>query len=252
MAPSETQGFELKPIRSPQLYEQVVERLRGQILAGLLAPGDRLPPERELARALGVGRGSIREALAALQNDDLVQTRQGAGSFIADDALEQLAEIEEHHVNHVDVSPLAVLEVREILDPAIARSAAMRAQRDDELEQLLARMDDVDELADPVQRRTWSDSDRMFHWRLASISGSQLLQEFYARLAEIMNQPLWRRLRDQGASEPRRVRLYAAEHRLIYECIANGEPEAASFHAVQHVVHVRAGMVSDERHTSPA
>src|SRR3954452_18672876 len=115
------------PLHVPQRYEQVVRRLSADIAAGRLAPGERLPSERDLARALGVGRASVREALAALSNQGLLETRPGSGSFVAADAPARLAATEPSH----DASPTDLLEARALLEPAIARLAAARAPRDD-------------------------------------------------------------------------------------------------------------------------
>jgi DNA-binding transcriptional regulator YhcF (GntR family) len=79
------------PLDRPQRYERIAARLVGDIRAGRLAPGDRLPSERELARRLAVGRASVREALAALALDGVLETRPGSGSFVAADAAARLA-----------------------------------------------------------------------------------------------------------------------------------------------------------------
>src|SRR5919206_2739150 len=78
------------PIRLRQRYEHVAERLLADIAAGRLVPGERLPSERDLARRLGVGRASVREALAVLQNEGVLETRPGSGSFVAAGAAERL------------------------------------------------------------------------------------------------------------------------------------------------------------------
>src|SRR3954452_22017035 len=91
--------------RPLQRYEQVAERLAADIRSGLYAPGERLPAERELARSLEVSRASVREALAALQVQGVVETRPGAGTFVAADAPAGSG------VPH-DASPSAVLEAR--------------------------------------------------------------------------------------------------------------------------------------------
>ncbi|MEA2291727.1 MAG: hypothetical protein QOF17_747, partial [Solirubrobacteraceae bacterium] len=131
------------PLRIAQRYEQVVQRLRADIAAGRLAAGERLPSERELARALGVGRASVREALGVLGNLGLVETRPGSGSFVAADAGARLAGATAE-LPH-DASPSAVLEARLALEPAVARLAAARAQPDEAVEKLLAAME-----AEPV------------------------------------------------------------------------------------------------------
>src|SRR3954454_15521681 len=110
-----------RTFRPLQRYEQIAERLAADIRSGLLAPGERLPSERELARQLEVSRASVREALAALQLQGVVETRAGAGTFVAADAQPS------QELPH-DASPSAVLEARAQLEPAVARLAARRAQ----------------------------------------------------------------------------------------------------------------------------
>ena len=80
MALSEEQTNRFRPL---QRYEQVAERLAADIRSGALAPGERLPSERELARTLEVSRASVREAIGALQLQGVVETRPGAGTFVA-------------------------------------------------------------------------------------------------------------------------------------------------------------------------
>lgn len=92
-----------------QLYEHIVDVLEEQIRSGALLPGDRPPAERDLARQLEVGRSSVREAVAALGTRGIVETRAGAGSFIAAAAPELVCPEERPAV--ADASPSAALEV---------------------------------------------------------------------------------------------------------------------------------------------
>src|SRR5918998_5830024 len=119
--------------RPLQRYEQIAERLAADIRSGLYAPGERLPSERELAKTLEVSRASVREALASLQLQGVVETRHGAGTFVVGPPPSNGAQ-------H-DASPSAVLEARLQLEPAVARLAAARAQPDPAAEQLLAAME---------------------------------------------------------------------------------------------------------------
>ena len=73
-----------------QRYEHVAERLAAEIRSGTYAAGEKLPSERELARRLEVGRASVREAIAALQVQGVIETRPGSGSFVAADATAKL------------------------------------------------------------------------------------------------------------------------------------------------------------------
>src|SRR5215218_4795364 len=127
------------PVR--QRYEQVAEHLAREILRGSLPAGGRLPSERDLAVRFGVGRASVREALASLQLHGVLETRRGAGSFVAADALERLrdaraADVLRRDAATADTSPSALLEARLTLEPAVARLAAATARRDARAEAL--------------------------------------------------------------------------------------------------------------------
>ena len=216
--------------RALQRYEQIAERLSADIRTGLYAPGERLPSERELARTLEVSRASVREALAALQLQGVVETRKGAGTFVS--ARPPAAETQPH-----DASPSAVLEARAQLEPCVARLAAARAQRDDAAEKLLSAME-----AEPVDTATWNASDRLFHRQLAAMTGNPVLLAFADHVASLMDEPLWQRLRDDSIAEPGRTRIHVAEHRMIYEAIVEGNAEAAAFYSAQHINRVRTYM----------
>ncbi len=75
-------SVEIEPIATARRVDGVVERLRSLILTGAYPPGSRLPNERELAEALGVNRGSVREALKGLEFLELIEVRHGQGSFV--------------------------------------------------------------------------------------------------------------------------------------------------------------------------
>jgi DNA-binding FadR family transcriptional regulator len=219
----------LSTFRPLQLYEQVAERLAADIRAGVLAPGERLPSERDLARTFEVSRASVREAIASLQLQGVVETRKGAGTFVA--ARPPAAEAPH------DASPSAVLEARLQLEPAVARLAAARGRRDSAAEDLLEAME-----AEPVDIVTWNRSDRLFHRQLAAMTGNPVLLAFADHVATLMDQPLWQRLRDDSIAVPGRSRIHVAEHRMLYEAIAAGDAEAAAFYSTQHINRVRTYM----------
>src|SRR4029077_12823289 len=73
-----------RPVGKPRVPEEIVQQLRGLILRGQYAVGDKLPPERKLAETLGVNRASLREAIKSLELMGLVHTRQGDGTRVLD------------------------------------------------------------------------------------------------------------------------------------------------------------------------
>jgi DNA-binding FadR family transcriptional regulator len=217
--------------RPRQRYEQVADRIAADITAGRLAPGERLPSERDLARRLEVGRASVREAIAALQVAGMIETRPGSGSFVAAGATERTREAH-------DSSPSDLLEARALLEPAVARLAAQRGRPDEEIESLLARMQDA-------TGEVWNDCDRRFHLRIAELTGNPVLTDLAGRIAAVMDEPLWQRLRDDSIAVPGRTTLHLAEHRMIYEAIAEGDEDAAELYASQHIRRVRRYMTLD-------
>jgi DNA-binding FadR family transcriptional regulator len=220
--------------RPRQRYEQVADRLAADIRAGRLAPGERLPSERDLARSLDVGRASVREAIAALGVAGLIETRPGAGSFVA-------AAPEHVHEVH-DSSPSDLLEARALLEPAVARLAAQRGRPDEQVEALLAAMETA---ADAGDLAGWNDCDRRFHRRIAALTGNAVVLDLADRIAAVMDEPLWQRLRDDSIAVPGRTTLHLAEHRMIYEAIAEGDADAAELYATQHIRRVRRYMTLD-------
>jgi DNA-binding GntR family transcriptional regulator len=88
-------------------------------------------------------------------------------------------------------------------------------------------------------RPSWSDADRLFHRTIGAMTGNPVVLALCDQIAAIMDQPLWRRLRDDSVADPAHMRIHAAEHRMIYEAIVEGDGEAAELYARQHIRRVR-------------
>jgi len=137
----------LTPVRKHSVTDAVFEQLRDQIVSGELSPGSPLPAERILCEALGVNRGSVREALRRLQQSHLVSVRHGGTSQVLDyrasAGLDLLAELIISPSGSVDGRVVrAIIEMRSALAPDIARRAAERgtARAADALDAVTARM----------------------------------------------------------------------------------------------------------------
>lgn len=232
-----------------QIYEQVADQIRAGIRSGTYQPGSRLPSERDLAQRLKVSRPAVREAIGALQNEGMVVTRHGSGTYVVD-------HVADHPAGHplalisakaeADFSPNSTLEVRLLLEPAIARLAARRGKRDALAERYLAEMVGVQDITDVRQQALWSESDRLFHRQLAVMTEDVLIVKIADELAKSMAQPLWNRLRDDGIYDAERIQLYVAEHRLIYEAIVTGDEDSAAFYVEGHLKRVQRDINSRE------
>jgi DNA-binding FadR family transcriptional regulator len=127
------------PVRPASTFEETVERLGSAIRLGLLAPGDRLPPERELAGRLRISRSTLRQALTALvQSGHLVSLRgRSGGTFVAEQP--PLAERDDEPL---DQGAWEVLDYRVAIECGATQLAAERgdAAQYDRLEELVAKM----------------------------------------------------------------------------------------------------------------
>jgi len=168
-APSPAVAAVFEPVQTATTLEETVERLGTAIRLGLLAPGDRLPPERDLADQFGIARSTLRQALTSLtESGHLVATRgRGGGTFVSE--APPVAES-----TRVD---LGAGHWREVLDYRIAVEVgtvviAAERRRPEDLARLRAHVAAMRETSDfPVYRRT----DVFFHLGLAEAAQSARL-----------------------------------------------------------------------------
>ena len=131
----------LRPVRPGNAFEDTVERLLQTIRLGVLAPGESLPPERELAARLGVSRDTVREAIKSLADAGYLVSRRGryGGTFLADEL--PATPSEPTGSTRADIDD--ALRLREILEVGAARMAATRTLTAAEREELWTRLTDV-------------------------------------------------------------------------------------------------------------
>src|SRR5574341_2360720 len=124
---SMSQEISFDPVRRTKVYEEVAARIRRLIADGRLRPGDKLPPERELAVMLGVSRTSVRDAIRTLEVAGLLEPRQGEGTVVRELSPDNLvAPIASALMSRRDL--LAdLMEFRRMIEPPTAREAAERA-----------------------------------------------------------------------------------------------------------------------------
>ncbi len=165
--------------RSEDLTESrtsgAVEAIRSMIVTGALRPGDRLPPEAELAEQLALSRSSLREAVRALTFIGVLRTRQGDGTYVTDldgaSLLDTLGFV-------VDLASEQTLieffELRRLLEPATASLAAARAT-DDDIETIEGCLGAMVDAAAAGDRDGFIDADLGFHHTVADIVGNTVL-----------------------------------------------------------------------------
>ena len=179
------------PIRTANAFEQTVERIGRAIKVGLLRPGERLPPERDLALQLALSRSTVREALRVLAEAGYLEARRGrgGGTFVVE-TLPVLEARDPHDVlRELGAGVLDTLRFRKVLEVGAAELAADRATGDD-VERLAAIVAEGDTLT-AAEYPSYRAADARLHIAIASLAGSvQLVNavtDVHATISEIMN-----------------------------------------------------------------
>jgi GntR family transcriptional repressor for pyruvate dehydrogenase complex len=220
-----------QPIKPKKVSAQIAEQIRSSILAGEFAPGDKLPPERELAEMFGVSRPSVREALNVLASSGLVMSYQGGGTVVQSlvetssaNPLSELIRVQQDRA-------LDVIEVRKCMESWTAWYAAERALPDDirRMDEILAGMKHNLELKQPSE-----DLDANLHIIIARATHNvvwlHLMQSLFDAMKEFQ-QTVWRAV----YLTPEDHQLLFEHHSAIVEAIKTKEPQAARDAMVHHL-----------------
>ncbi|WP_241249416.1 FadR/GntR family transcriptional regulator [Rhodococcus sp. X156] len=214
--------------RTHSVSAEVAAHLERLIVSGELRPGDRLPPERELAATMGVSRPSLREAMFELESKKLVERHQGRGSIVAEPA-RGTAQLYDS-LSDLDVQIGNASEVRDLVEPGIAELAALRA-----VESNLVALESV---------LTRSGAD------LTPEASIQLDVEFHSLLAHAAQNPLLVALCSMTMTwtEPTRAlshrtalgrRISVDGHRAIFAAVLSQDGPGAAAAMTRHLQDVR-------------
>jgi GntR family transcriptional repressor for pyruvate dehydrogenase complex len=216
----------IDPIKREPLATQVARRLVEFILSGEVEPGTRMPSERQLAEAFGVGRSAMREALKALSLIGLVEVRQGDGHYLrkADSAL--LPEVIEWGLLLGEQRTMDLVEARQEIEIAIAGLAAKR-RTDSDLADL---RDLLDRMAHPPSMAGFVDVDVQFHLRLAEAAHNSVLRDIHSSVQALLKTWIARVLAASGSIHPS-----YDEHVPIVDAVEQGDAAAAQAAMAAHM-----------------
>ncbi len=210
------------------LTDEAIEKIKQMIISGRVRPGEKLPREADLAAELGLSRNSLREAVKALSLINVLDVRQGDGTYATSLAPSLLLEALSFVVDfHRDDTVLDFLEIRRILEPAATALAAVRMPDEDRIE--LGKVLDAADASAPVDEFVAADME--FHRLIAVGSGNSVL----ASLVDSMSVPTARARVWRGMTEPRAQERTLAEHRAIYQAIMNRDTDLARSTAIVHI-----------------
>jgi GntR family transcriptional regulator, transcriptional repressor for pyruvate dehydrogenase complex len=211
--------------------ERAIQRIKDMISDGRLMPGQRLPTEREFAADLGLSRSSMREAIRALTVLGVLEARHGAGVYVT--ALEPRDLLDTFGVV-AEISRgenlLHLVQVRKILEPAAAATAAARIG-DDALERIRAEMVAMEQGGSAEEI---VGHDLEFHRIIVESAGNPVLSAILDGLSSrTFRARVWRGYREEGVFE----RTFS-EHDRIYRALAERDPEGARTASAIHIAAV--------------
>jgi GntR family transcriptional regulator, transcriptional repressor for pyruvate dehydrogenase complex len=207
-------------IKSPTAMAEVTRRLLDYIASGAIANGDRLPPERQLATLMGVGRSAVREALAALEILGIVTVRPGSGTYLSGGTSELLPQTLSWGILLRADKTRELIEVRHALEIQAARLAATHAA-DTSLRLLAEHTETMEQSLDDFHR--FVTADMLFHQELAAAANNELLRDILQSVRSLIR--VWV---ERALNDAEHAKLTLADHRAILAGIQARDPEAAA------------------------
>jgi GntR family transcriptional repressor for pyruvate dehydrogenase complex len=204
--------------REPPVAE-ITRKLLDYVFSDQVAPGARIPSERQLAEALGVGRSSVREAIKSLAVLGLLDVRQGDGTYLASSGSDLLPRAIEWSLLLGEPRTLDLLEARTEIEIIVAGLAAERADEDG-VERLRARLEAMRSGIDDVTE--YVAADVAFHLEIARTSNNEVFANLVSSLRALLG--AWARRVLEHAGE---TGSSYAMHAPIVEAIAANDPGAA-------------------------
>ena len=239
------------PLRQGTVSDLIARRILEVIGSDRLRPGDRLPPERELAAMLGTSRPSLREALQALKARGWVEIRHGSGVFVADPATTRSLR---EALLAQEVSVRELFDMREVLELPAAAWAAKNGDPGklavvrEAYDALMAATRPVDEAGTRggIGWDRLAELDATFHLRIVEAADNRFLARTQGVLQEILSAGMGTTLRLPGRFERSR-----GEHQRILDAVLAGDPAAARRAALTHINSARKAAMSRLHEQAP-
>jgi len=207
-------------ITSTTAVAEVARRLLDYFTSDAIEPGDRLPPERQLAASMGVGRSAIREALAALELLGVVTVRPGSGTYLRGRASELLPQTLSWGLLIGAPKTRELIDVRHGLEVQAARQAATSIDVD-ALESLTGYLGEMESNKAKFDR--FVAADMKFHQSIAVAAHNSLLDDMLQSIRSLIRVWVERALNDTTHAQ-----LTCNEHRAILSALSTGNADQAA------------------------
>jgi GntR family transcriptional regulator, transcriptional repressor for pyruvate dehydrogenase complex len=226
----------IEPLKKTRLYEEIVKQLVELINKGTLKPGDRLPPERELAGQFHVSRTAIREALRALELMGFIDSKVGGGTFIRQVTLSNVIDPFSVLLAQDKKLILELIEVRQLLETELAKLAAHRID-DRKTAEIRAALDLMkDEIA---RGEIGIAGDNAFHDAVARAAENTAMARILAMCGDLLSYT-----RQATLTMPGQPQKSLADHQRIFEAIAAKDDPTAGRLMKEHLEKAQKNLLS--------
>lgn len=217
-------------IEQQTLPDKIADRILSMIQKRQLKPGDRLPPERELAKMMGVSRPVLREALRALSMMKVVENRRRAGTYITSLEPEMLVDHLELIFSLDDSTYLDLLKARKVIEPSLTEMAArnLTDEISDQLDRILITTSEAINDEEAFMR-----ADLDLHRLICQTANNLVISRFMASITKL---GILSRRRTVKLPEVREETL--ADHRKIVDALKAHDPEAAKKAMQDHISNI--------------
>lgn len=220
-------------IEQRRAADEAVRQIELLLLDGVLSSGDRLPGERELADKLNISRPVLREALKELERRELIVSRHGGGTYVADLIGQVFSKPVAELVSRHERASRDYLEFRRELEGYAASLAAARATPDDR-ERLAAIIGNMRRAHEAQDFEAELDADIELHNAIGEAAHNIILMHTLRACYRLLSEGIFHHRRLVFALPEAREQLLA-QHEKIVAAIAAGDPEAAREAAADHI-----------------
>lgn len=234
------------PLDRQTLFEQLAATIEGQILAGELEPGDRLPAEGAIAAQYGVSRPVVREALARLRERRLIETVNGSGTFVRRPDPGDLTEVLLRHLRLAPSGPQAVAnlyEARLAIESMCAQLAAQRAS-DEDLAEIRGHLETMRDRQ--TAEAAWTQADLAFHLAMARATHNPFLETLLRPLTQLIEESI-----RASHGDPSAVRAGLEGHERIWDALQRRDADAAAQAVREHLAFSRERLIETLREAQP-
>ncbi|NEU31447.1 FadR family transcriptional regulator [bacterium LRH843] len=223
------------PIKKDRASKIVIEQIKNAIQNGDFLPGDKLPPERDLAKQFSVSRGVVREAISVLEARGVVEVMPGKGMFLNTNSQEDLFDLINSLLENEDSSLSELLELRQSIESQAAFFAAER-RSEIELEKIKDALGKLEVCYQ--EERVAADEDFEFHMTIAKASHNSMMVHTLRLISDIIIQGVYESQTD-AFKITGQDKIALDGHKKIYLAIRDKDPEQARKAMITHLESVK-------------